>query len=159
MSAYQVNNDHLDLLVTVGFMGVGSDSTLDVYHGDTWNRYNRHEHGDIVKGLLHDANRESVNYRYNDGDQSKAEPYSRAGIAEYLGGPVIPWGHILGALRCFEYQACEHPEWSTSLASAIIEKIRYKVCQRITEEAGGMWEWSRDDAREIMEDIKQKVRS
>lgn len=154
MSAYQVNNDHLDLLVTAGFRGVGSDATLDVFHNGEWVRFNKYEHADTVKEILYKANLDSVNYRYNEGDTGKAEPYSGAEIAQYIGGPVIPWGHILGALRCYEYQACETPEWGTSLAHGIIEKIRFKVCQAITDEAGGMWEWSRDDAQEIIEAIK-----
>jgi hypothetical protein len=154
-----VSNDHLDLLVSAGLMGVGPDSTLGVYYGEKMNYFNRYEHADIVKAFLHQANLDSVNYRYKEFTTEKTRPYSGADIAQYLGGPVIPWGHVLGALRCFEYQACEHPEWSTSLASAIVDKIRFKVCQRITEEAGGMWEWNRSEAQEIMQGIREGMRS
>ena len=143
----------------MAFRGIGAEATLDVYHGDDWHRFNKYEHADIVKTILHTANLESVNYRYKESTNNTPEPYSGAEIVQYLGGAVIPWGHVLGALRCFEYQACERPDWSESLAKAITDKIRFKVCQAITEEAGGMWEWSRDTAQEIMEDIKQKVRS
>lgn len=158
MSAYQVNNDHLDLLVTMAFIKIG-DATLDVYHGDDWHRFNQYEHGDIVKGILYTANLESVNYRYKESTATTPEPFSNSGIFQYLGGVVIPWGHVLGALRCFEYQACEHPEWSESLAKAITDKIRHKVCQAITDEAGGMWEWSRDTAQEIMEEIREGLKA
>jgi hypothetical protein len=146
-------------MVSAGFIGAGYEATLDVYHGDTWHNFTRYEHADMVKGLLHQANIDSVNYRYKEFTTETPAPYSGADIAQYLGGVVIPWGHVLGALRCFEYQACEHPEWSTSLASAIVNKIRFKVCQRITEEAGGMWEWNREDAQEIMQGIREGLRS
>lgn len=159
MSAYMVSNDHLDLMVSAGLMGVGYEATLDVYHGDRWHNFNRYEHADMVKGLLHEANLDSVNYRYKEFSTEATRPYSGADITPYLGGPVIPWGHVLGALRCFEYQSCEHPEWSESLAKAIVDKIRFKVCQRITEEAGGMWEWNRSNAQEIMQGIREGMRS
>jgi hypothetical protein len=146
-------------MVSAGFRGVGHDATLDVYHGDTWNRYNRHEHADLVKGILRYANLASVNYRYKEFSTEATRPYSGADITPYLGGVVIPWGHVLGALRCFEYQSCEHPEWSESLAKAIVDKIRHKVCQAITDEAGGMWEWEREDAREIMQGIREGMRA
>jgi hypothetical protein len=159
VSAYLVGNDHLDLMVSAGFRGVGHDATLDVYHGDTWNRYNRHEHADIVKGIFHEANIDSVNYRYKEFTTEATRPYNGADITPYLGGPVIPWGHVLGALRCFEYQSCETPEWGESLAKAIVDKIRFKVCQAITDEAGGMWCWEREKALEIMKEIRAGVRS
>lgn len=160
MSAYQVNNDLIDLLVTAGLRGNGDEARLRVFHDGDVKTFNRYEDADTVGEILIQANITSVNHRYNENTRTEsAYRYNGAGITEYLGGSVIPWGHVLGALRCFEYQACETVTWHTSLAKEIIDAIRLKVCRIITDEAGGMWEWSRDDAQEIMEDIKQKVRS
>jgi hypothetical protein len=159
VSAYLVGNDHLDLMVSAGFMGVGIDATLEIYHGEKWNYFNRYEHADTVKAILHKANIDSVNYRYKEFTTEATRPYSGADILPYLGGPVIPWGHVLGALRCFEYQACEHPEWGESLAKAMVDAIRFKVCHTITNEAGGMWHWEREKALEIMKEIRAGVRS
>ena len=159
MSAYMVSNDHLDLMVSAGFIGAGYEATLDIHTGTGWMQYNRYEHADMVKGYLHMANLQSVNYRYKEFTTETPAPYSGAEIAQYLGGPVIPWGHVLGALRCFEYQACESPTWAESTAKKIVDKIRFKVCQRITEEAGGMWEWNRSEAQEIMQGIREGMRS
>jgi hypothetical protein len=155
MSAYLVGNDHLDLMVSAGLKGVGLDATLGVFHGDRWHYFDRHEHADLLKRTLHEANIASVNYRYKEFTTEATRPYNGADITPYLGTPVIPWGHVLGALRCFEYQSCEHPEWGESLAKAIVDRIRHKVCQAITDEADGMWHWEREDAREIMQAIKE----
>jgi hypothetical protein len=159
VSAYLVGNDHLDLMVSAGFMGVGHDATLDIHTGTGWMQYNKYEHADVIKRELHLMNLQSVNYRYKEFTTEDARPYSGAEITPYLGGPVIPWGHVLGALRCYEYQACECPTWADSTAKKIVERIRHKVCQAITDEAGGMWEWEREDAREIMQAIKAGARS
>jgi hypothetical protein len=160
VSAYIVNTDLIDLLVTAGLRGNGDEARLRVFHYGKVLEFNRYEDANHVGQILLDANADSVGHRYTENITTSWYEYNGAGITEYLGGPVIPWGHVLGALRCYEYQSCENTSvWPTSLAKEIIDAIRLKVCRIITEEAGGMWEWSRDDAREIMEDIKQKVRS
>lgn len=46
---------------------------------------------------------------------------------------------ILNALRCYEYQACEHDGWRGSEAHAICEAIRYRAIERLVA-SNDTWE-------------------
>ena len=49
-------------------------------------------------------------------------------------------GQALGALACYEYQACESENWESSFAFALCKAIRKALCSRIS---GDNWEYVR----------------
>lgn len=159
MSAYILQDDTFDLLVTAGLYGVGIDGGLRVYHEGNIITYNRYEHADILGTILKTANYDSVNYRYKESTEVEGYRYKSEGISQYLGGKVIPWGQVLKSARCYEYQSCETPEWDKSLAKAIVDAITMKVCGFIAEQDNAEWEWTRFCAEDIMNEIKEGLKS
>lgn len=159
MSAYILGDDTIDLLVTAGVRGVGLDARLGVFHEGDWRIWSRYEDTDSLGSLLKTANYESVNYRYQETTPCEAYHYNGDGIVPYLGASVISWGQVLQAVRCYEYQSCEAPTWDSSLAKAVCDAIRRKVCGIIADEAGAEWDWRREHAEEIMNTIKEGLKS
>lgn len=158
MSAYILGDDTIDLLVTAGLMG-GHDDRLGIFQDGDWHYFTKHEDADRLGSILKTANYDSVNYRYQEATQCEAYRYNGNGIVPYLGSPVISWGQVLHSVRCFEYQSCEAPTWETSLAKAICSAITRKVCARIADEADAEWEWTRGHAEEIMNTIREGLKS
>jgi hypothetical protein len=159
MSAYILQDDTIDLLVTAGLYGVGIDGGLRVYHEGEILTYNRYEHADQLGTILKTANYDSVNYRYKESTEMEGYRYNGNEITQYLGGVVIPWGQVLKSARCYEYQSCETPEWEKSLANAIVEAITRKVCGFIAEQDNAEWEWTRFHAEDIKAEIKSGLKS
>lgn len=67
--------------------------------------------------ILTDENYRSVNYRYNERDDSPK--FTHLQTLENF-SPV----EMLKALDCLEYQSCEHPEWKGSRAFTFVCHIR-----------------------------------
>ena len=61
-------------------------------------------------------------------------PYKWPGLQEAPATPV----ETLNAIDCYEYQACEHPEWAGSTAQRYCEALRRHMSSRIQgyDEAG-----------------------
>ena len=159
MSAFIVGDDLLDLLVTAGTRGVGSDARLGVFHQGEWHYWSRQGGADDLGAVLKLANYASVNHRYQESTPCGSYQWDGRGITEYLGGDVIPWGQVLMALDCYEYQTCEVPQWDETLAYAVCRAIRRKVCRIIGNECEAEWEWTRQDAQERMEEIRLSLKS
>jgi hypothetical protein len=157
VSAFILDDDHIDLLVTAGLMGVGLDAKLRVYVDGGLVEFNRHEDADHLGLVLKTANYESVNYRYKESEQVTPYKYVGNGITNYIGGEIIPWGQVLQAIRCYEYQSCEHPTWEGSLAKAVCDAITHKVCARISSECDAEWVWSRSHALENMNAVRERL--
>ena len=155
MSAFTVNKDHIDLLVSFALNLGGALSgppeglaqAADSMGADWWGEYFA-----------------SVNFRYSESEETPE--YSWVPVAEVVGIPVRELStdvllQAYQAARCFEYQSCEHPGWEDSrarqgmrLIEGAIEAIfaergirkyvsrlgdeRYPIPDRIA------WEWSRE---------------
>jgi len=81
------------------------------------------------------------------------------GMVGYLPADYVPrlfdrdrfadWGHVFGALACFEYQSCETGR--PTLAEAVTDHVRRRVAGAVADEAEagtGLhgWGWRRDEA-------------
>lgn len=158
MSAYIVGNDLIDLIVSAGLTGDGAHTRgIVVYHsGIPFTFPDTQLGGDELCAVLRQANYDSVNYRYNDnweaGDDTA--PFRKV---HHIGGALIPWGHVLRALDCYEYQSCEHPEYGRSFAHSIVEFVRKRVCARVAEQSDAPWEWSREDVAKREAEIKAQI--
>ena len=147
MSAYMVNEDTLDLIASVavwsshGLFVYASEGTLPPrceleYAGEGESVYYRASHLKDIKQELRLENIASLNARYP----------SDAGLAGE-GAPFraiyrdqATYGEVLGALACYEYQACESDSWRNSYAHLLCVAIRKAICSLISE---GEWEYKR----------------
>jgi len=147
MSAYMVNEDTLDLLASVavwsnhGLFIYASEGTLPPrgeleYAGEGESVYYRAGHLEHIKQELRLENIASLNARYP----------SDAGLAD-KGAPFraiyrdqATFAEVLGALACYEYQACESDTWQNSYAYLLCVGIRKTICGLISD---GHWEYDR----------------
>lgn len=147
MSAYMVNEDTLDLLASVTvwsnhglfiYAGEGSlppRGNLE-YAGEGESIYYRASHLKDIKQELRLENIASLNARYpsDAGLAGEGEPY-RAIYRDQA-----TYGEVLGALACYEYQACESDSWRNSYAHLLCVAIRKTICGLISD---GQWEYER----------------
>lgn len=153
MSAFEVSDTHIDVLVSAALCGGPSD-TLTWYHGEIpgtqpgealpgredyltalkkTRREVTRENAETWGATLLAENRASVNHRYDE-DEIEA-PYI---LTEYTGriNPVA----ILSALSCYEYQSCEHPGWATSEAHDFCEALRHRMIRLLPGYGSAPWE-------------------
>jgi hypothetical protein len=146
MSAYMVNEDTLDLIASASTWG-NRDLFLYVYPGTLPPR------GE----LTFPGESESVSYTASDREQIKQELrleniaslWARYPNSEHntTGEPFrnifsdqASYAKALGALACYEYQACESDQWRESYAYALCQAIRRNLCSLIS---AGEWEYER----------------
>lgn len=118
MSAFIVSKRHIDLLLTAG-LAYGKQYALRWrVDGMRDCRELTPETASAVGVMLWAENYKSVNHRYDEKDIESElyefKPY-RAKVE-----PVA----VLKAVRCFEYQSCEHPEWEESEAFSFCEALK-----------------------------------
>jgi hypothetical protein len=148
MSAFMINEDSLDLLASVA----------------SWTRegvflYNR---GDVLpprSEIPFASADESIYYDNNNMKQIKEElrleniaslwarypndggEMARAGDTfRPIDRDQVTFAQVLGALACYEYQACESENWYNSYANALCKGIRKAICSMISD---GQWEYER----------------
>ena len=155
MSAYLVNSDTLDLFASAVTL-YGTERGLYVYLDDTQaapiagdfhlvesqgGRYVQLRGGeeDSIVRELWAANMASLEARYSDPSALVHDDLVK-NIWRPILGVSIP--EIMGALNCYEYQACEADTWRLSFAHAICESLRRKLCGMI---AGSNWEYDRPE--------------
>jgi len=142
-----VNEDTLDLIASVaiwsnqGLFIYASEGTLPPrgeleYAGEGESVYYRASHLKDIKQELRLENIASLDARY----------HNKAGLAGE-GAPFkaiyrdqATYGEVLGALACYEYQACESNSWRNSYAHLLCVAIRKAICSLISE---GEWEYER----------------
>lgn len=107
MSAYVVGKEHIDALVNAGRQYAGLADQ-------------RPEWLNACGSMLWTENYRSVNYRYTE---DEATPEYQATLIGFELAPVP----VLKAIDCYEYQACEHPEWETSAAHDYVEALRQAI--------------------------------
>ena len=156
MSAFVVDKAHIDYMVSAGLLLVhpgdtltwlwseeGPPNTDELYErGEPWGRgyyewvRRSQRRLDVstagrVGAMLLAENRRSVNFRYDEDDWE--EPYTFEPVASV--DPVV----VLKALSCYEYQACEHPEWEASEAHAFCEALRQRAIASLPGYAEAPW--------------------
>ena len=140
MSAFMVDNDLIDLLVSAA-TPLGAER-LGWYHGGVW-------HYGIdpteVGQMMLAENRRSVDYLYDEREPIPDYAFRRVdGIGE-----AIPWGQVALAIECFDYQACETPDWKESEAYAFCVALKDRLLQCLPGYGDALWGWSRAGQAEL----------
>ena len=100
MSAWTVSKGHIDILVNALVKaGLSGNVTGSL----------RQEVADEIGRRLWRENVRSVNYRYNE--RKRTPEY----VAELTDAELRP-EDVLAAIHCYQYQACERPDWDKSWA-------------------------------------------
>ncbi|NBW20113.1 MAG: hypothetical protein EBR82_70295 [Caulobacteraceae bacterium] len=145
MSAYMVNEDTLDLLASVagwrreGLWVYMSEDILpprgEIQFERGGNSY-KDTASSLIKEELRLENMASLWARYpKDGLNAGG---GRAFKRIYADQATI--AQALGALSCYEYQACESENWESSFAFALCNAIRKALCDIV---ASNNWEYER----------------
>lgn len=102
MSAWIVSKGHIDALVWA----------LGVREG-----FPDGASPDEVGTILWAENHRSVNYRYDESEPTPPYVYTL---------PPVRWtpGQVLRLLECYDYQACESPDWKTTPAYQLTTTLR-----------------------------------
>lgn len=136
MSAYIMNDDEINTIVSYFIEskhGVHGEGAWLRMGESTWD-YLTYENAAKVAAILMAQNIRSVNSKYGDNT-------GNAYVFEYLPqAHKRPMGNIIGALECYEYQACETNDWHTSLAHEIVQGLRKHLLKTIAE-ADGAYTW------------------
>lgn len=157
MSAYIVDPRTIDYLVAWAKRH-GSDITRTENIWTVWtdipeplqrvaggdNRWGWHLN---IRELTHDEigtmlmleNVKSVRYRYPDDSADELPgPIEQARIWRYRFRPVaanLNAAWVVKSAKCLAYQSCEHPEWRTSSAKAILDAIESDAVYALIEDA------------------------
>jgi hypothetical protein len=126
MSAFMVSKAHIDYMVA---------AALSTRYGLTYywqgRRYDvSHANASEAGRMLWLENLASIKSRYpKDGDGKRPGPNGLRdeqveGYSYRNGATVVNPVVILKQIACYEYQSCEHEEWSDSKAAALCDALR-----------------------------------
>jgi len=134
MSAFVVHPEHIHVLLWAASRPVGHDGPLQ-WHFDNPTKVDHltRDRLDGVGQMLLDANVASVNYRYGEDDESLAYVYRPPQHSTW----TAP--ELLNAVHCYEYQACERPDWQASEAHAFCRALEHRLIQSLPGYDDGPW--------------------
>lgn len=158
MSAFIVDKVHIDALVTAGLIlprpygpmhwiwpELTEEDQRDAYQrGEPWGpraiqlikertHELTHETTGRVGAMLLAENASSTNHRYDE--EKWEQPYTFTELRGHP-DPVI----VLSALRCYEYQSCEHPGWPKSEAYAFCRNLQAVAIRNLPGMDSAPWE-------------------
>jgi len=149
MSAYQVNRDTIDLMVSVLIEWGGVSRTTSVYtygalpmdaelleNTEERGGYNitrtGHTEADALGRELIDANVRSLAARYSDGVEMCGY-YSEGYTWRRVTSDEASIARAMGAVRCYQYQACEFDGWRGSFAHELSARVMDKLVDMTSE--------------------------
>jgi hypothetical protein len=180
MSAYQVHPDVIDLIVSAAiesdwsgdqdtsFFRIGLNSATVVYTEEARALINNinetlsffegvgHLVGDTIGRELVAANVASLAARYPRDTSTDAVGGMVCYLPESYTYRRVPrdrfadYGHVFGALACFEHQSCQtgEPTLADRICETVREQISMCIYEAIESEVGTSWEWTRKQADE-----------
>ncbi len=150
MSAYQVSNDTIDLLVAA------ADAWRQTFEGTDNQPRHACSHRDEAGQLLLDENVRSVNSRY--AETAAAPLYRWTPICldrASCGMPIAVL--VLGSVRCLRYQSCETENYSETRAARFLDRIEAEACRRLINTHDAPWGFTREWMAMKTAEIKAKV--
>ena len=138
MSAYILPNDHLAYLVNLGYQlqirGVHNGTSYQSLYLD-----DEHDRSYVFNELAA-QNRTSVAYRYS-------EPVNPASETPTIKLPTVTFNNLaqfaqaLQWVRCYIYQSCEDPGWTTTFAYHYTERLLNELIAKVIECFATTWEY------------------
>lgn len=153
MSANIVGTDHIDLLVSAMILRRITGYTADPHNATL--TMHQHRVDDLTATetgrMLMLENIASVQYRYNGEDfETLPGPIDKTHPEDYRHRMILTGGQGLGpvallkAIRGYEYQSCEHPGWSNSMAADLCQRLRLDLIASLPGYADAdTWEYER----------------
>lgn len=135
MSSYVVNDKTINV-ITSGFVDFGieyrnqADKIKDASFGGVF--FDIDEIGQIIATDLLKANYDSVNYRYHENTEPHEIKFEK--VAYNL-------GELLGCIKCFNYQACEVPQWEDSLIYKDLQCLKNAILENAIKRLGFEIPW------------------
>jgi hypothetical protein len=129
MSAFICDDYHISVLAV--YAASGREQAYVYYDGKLYTPLDAHE----VAAILHAENVRSVNERYRKNEQPSFtfQPAAYRCMDQY--SPV----EIIKACNCYNYQACETDDYSSTLAKCIIDAIVSKAIRRLPGYEAAEW--------------------
>ncbi len=153
MSAYQVPNDTIDLLIAA------ADAwRLTFENREGTDAANLHvcSHRDEAGQLLIDENVRSVNARYNETTETARYQWTPLCLDRAaVGMPVAVL--VLGSVRCLRYQSCETDDYAQTRAARLLDRIEAEACRRLISTHDAPWGFTRAWMTEKTADVRAKA--
>ena len=136
MSAFLVSAEHIAALVKYG-----RDHDVSVYLGEGMvdPRLSLRKYPALAAFMLYRANVEAVEARYPGADDMVWYRFNE-GSFTMADVPSLSAVEVLKACDCFEYQACEWPEWEGSGADRLLWAIRKAAIHNLPGYDDAAWE-------------------
>lgn len=125
MSAYIVNDETISVIAK-GFVEYGVGYTAEDYHSERKDKFHN-----IGQSLLN-QNYKSVNYRYKESTKPRSFQYTNIDINE---------GMLFGCINCYEYQACETPNFYKSDIYGSLVCLKRAILEKLIKEKGQEIPW------------------
>lgn len=142
MSAFIVSHDHIDAIVTYAAFSRVSFWNPEAKTRTEITMTNAEE---IGRMLLHE-NERSVRGRYPDDGPGELPGTVGEDAATYRfrvwQRPLKPV-EVIKAVKCLEYQSCEHRGWESSLAWRICQSVKDHAINRLPGYDDAAWEINR----------------
>lgn len=156
MSAFMVDKIHIDLLVKTAIEGPKESnprrpsSWHTVYYGNPTRRAD-YLAADMLGDMLIMENLASIHARYVDTIcNSKAVPgpiehyWETPYTHDRRGNRRLTVVEALKAIRCYEYQSCEHPGWKDSDAASFCDSMTRQLIACLPGYEDAPWELSEE---------------
>jgi hypothetical protein len=143
MSAFVVSKEHIDTLVSVAIQLAPRRAIYTREHGNI-NVHNADEIGQV----LHSENVKSVNYRYQGSahiaptidDEYRYTRRRLDVLHDIVDTRVRNIAQAFKAIRCYEYQSCEHPGWEGSEAKWFCDALSAQLMNALPGYGDAEWE-------------------
>jgi hypothetical protein len=146
MSAFVVSREHIDAIVATALYGVGQHSSLGTKGpGAMELRYYGFNGPTQLGQALERENYASVNYRYREQEEPRG-PYewpmdahgTPADVPYRVKLPTVAEAFRL--VRCYVYQACEHPTWDESSVRRFCDDLSIRLAMEMAKDCK-VWSW------------------
>jgi hypothetical protein len=151
MSAFIVDPEHINVMLWAGAQHAGHHGPLRWYFGNPTHIGELHDDNlDQIGQMLLDENAASVNYRYSENNHYEYR---------YRRPRHISWSvpELLNVVHCYEYQACEHPEWEHSQAHAFCAALQQRLITKLPGYSDGPWAITDTTAPAAVRKAKQRT--
>lgn len=131
MSAYVLNDNNIDALLTAlrakytlaGRSTFTLDGTkLDVHDDEAL---------DMLGAILIKQNYQSVNYRYKENTQPHEYKFKECELLNDV--------QLFKLCDCYDYQACEAPDYSQTNAHKLIDRLRHAIISSLPGYSEASW--------------------